>query len=724
MKWFLALAAVFFSTTLTAQTVSRMEKLSPEQKAAARHLKLTGKLSVTGNSDFRQLRDLCWQLQVADLSAADCEVIPANAFHSRRQLKQVSLPGNVRTIGTQAFFACRALRSIALPKSLKRVDDAAFSSCEGLEEVVIEGTPVLGEFAFARLKSLRTVRVLSAEPPVAAPSTFEGINHKQVRLIVPKGSELKYRKAPGWNRFFSTASATSGLCQPEKVLLPLPSTLQRLAGKPLNVLTNWTVLAAPELANEQAQANRILNELLPAAAHRKLAGKTTLHLLIDSTLQGGNEAYTLQVEANTVSIAGGGAAGVFYGLMTLEQLLRGNATAPCCAALPAMRIVDAPRTALRELMLDPCRIFIPFDELKAFVPEMARYKLNALHLHLVDDQAWRLEIKKYPKLIEWSSARVGMDDMLMPISGYYTQAQMRELVEFAARYHVQVIPEIEMPGHEVAAIHAYPELTCGAKQVPLRTVCGVSNELLCPGKESTFEFLNNVFDEVAATFSSPYIHLGGDEAGNPPLDCWTNCTDCQQLKRKLGIAGTDRSENWRLQQYLFDRVIDTLRTKHGKTPMFWYETDFKKVPEGCVIFAWRNGLTQEALNAAVANRSQIMLCPGEHCYFDYPMAPGDMPEVNWGMPVTSLRQTYALDPAWNMGNEFERNHLLGVAGTLWSECINTPERIYYQAYPRAMALAEVAWSEQVQRSWDDFVVRLTPTLRYCMRRGIPFSMKY
>ena len=724
MKWFLTLAASLLSATLAAHTISHMDRLTPEQKAAAHHLKLTGKLSVEGNSDFRQMRDLCWQLQTADLSAADCEVIPANAFHSRRQLEQVMLPGNVRTIGSQAFFACRSLRTLNLPKSLERVGDAAFSCCEELQEVVIEGSPVLGEFAFARLKGLRTMRVLSAEPPVATPSTFEGIDHKQVKLIVPKGAELKYRKATGWNSFFSAGRAASAICQPQKVLLPLPASLQLLEGKPLHVLTNWTVTASTELANECEQAKRILNELIPATSIRKLAGKTTLCLSLDSTLQGGHEAYTLQVNANDVQIKGATATGVFYGLMTLEQLLRGDATASCCEALPQMYIADAPRTALRELMLDPCRIFIPFDELKAFVPEMARYKLNALHLHLVDDQAWRLEIKKYPQLIERSSARMGMDDMLMPISGYYTQAQMRELVEYAARYHVQVIPEIEMPGHEVAAIHAYPELTCGAKQVPLRTVCGVSNELLCPGKESTFEFLNNVFDEVAATFSSPYIHLGGDEAGNPPLDCWTNCTDCQQLKRKLGITSTDRSENWRLQQYLFDRVINTLRTKHGKTPMFWYETDFKKVPEGCVIFAWRNGLTQEALDAAAANRSQVMLCPGEHCYFDYPMAQGDMPEVNWGMPVTSLRQTYDLDPAWNMGAAFEQNYVLGVAGTLWSECINSTERIYYQAYPRAMALAEVGWSKQQNRSWNDFVVRLTPTLRYCMRRGIPFSMKY
>ena len=217
------------------------------------------------------------------------------------------------------------------------------------------------------------------------------------------------------------------------------------------------------------------------------------------------------------------------------------------------------------------------------------------------------------------------------------------------------------------------------------------------------------------------VHLGGDEAGNPALDCWTNCRKCQALKRRLGITTTDRSENWRLQQYLFDRVIDTLRTRHGKTPMFWYETDFKEIQEGCVTFAWRNGLTKTAAEAAIANRARIMMCPAEHCYFDYPMHRGDMPEVNWGMPVTSLRQTYALDPAWGLGDDFERDNLLGVAGTLWSECINSPERIDYQAYPRALALAEAGWSLQANRSWSSFQMRLRPLLLDMRRRGTAFS---
>lgn len=723
MKRLLTLAMSLLSLSVAAQTVASMNELNAVQKAAATNVKLTGKLSTGGNSDFRQLRDLCYQLRSIDLGSADCEAIPNNAFHSRHVLEQVVLPENVRTIGSQAFFACTALNSIELPKTLTRVGDAAFSGCTKLRDITINGTPTLGEFAFARLSGLRTLRVNSAVPPVASASTFEGIDRKKVKLVVPRGSEMKYRRAEGWNRFFGTPDNDNRLCNPAEALVPVPAHLEMTGGNPLSVNRLWEVMAADGLANECVQAERLLRERLPKVKNPVIAGKATLTLGIDTSLAD-DEAYTLVVSEKGVTIQGRTARGVFYGLMTFDQLLRGNGTSACCESIPQLRIADQPRTHIRELMLDPCRTFIPFDELKAFVPEMARYKYNTIHLHLTDDQAWRIEIKKYPELTAQASARVGMDDMMVPISGYYTQKQMREFVDYAAQYHVQVVPEIEMPGHEVAAIHVFPELTCGAKQVPIRTTCGVSNELLCPGSEFTFEFLGNVFKELADIFPSPYIHLGGDEAGNPALNCWTDCPKCQALKRQLGITTTDRSENWRLQEYMFNRVIDTLRTKYGKTPMFWYETDFKKIQPGCVTFAWRHGLTKRALEAAVANNAKIMLCPGEHCYFDYPMAPGDMPEVNWGMPIIPLKRTYELDPAWGMGPDFEQNNLFGVAGTLWSECINTPERIYYQAYPRALALAEVGWSPVASRSWEGFLKRLSPVLKDMMRRGITFSMQY
>lgn len=720
-RFFLLSAAAIVSAAVSAQTVARMNDLKPEQKSMAVSLKLTGELSTTDNSDYRQLRDLCFQMRSVDLSEAQSTVVPNNAFHSRHQLEQIALPKVLKTIGSQAFFACDKLKGITIPSSVESIGEAAFSGCSSLEELTIEGTPRIGEYAFARLSGLKTVRVDSKTPPKADATAFYGLNRQNVKLIVPKGSEKAYRKATGWSLFFADAKTQYQVSVPSQCLVPFPEELNVLKGSAVKVQTAWNITAAEGLQNEATQARRILTERIGNIVNSRMRG-LQLNMSLDPTL-GDDEAYTLAVDAKGVTVKGKTARGVFYALMTLDQLLRGNGTSECVDAIPQLAISDKPRTHVRELMVDPARTFIPFDELKAFVPEMARYKLNAMHLHLVDDQAWRIEIKKYPQLTAQASSRWGQDDIQMPYKGYYTQEQMRELVKFAAEYHVEIVPEIEMPGHEVAAISVFPELTCHQRQVPVRTTCGVSNELLCPGSDFTYEFLGNVFKELVDIFPSKYIHLGGDEAGNPALDCWTDCPKCQALKQKLGIKTTDRSENWRLQGYLFDRMIELLRDKYGKTPMFWYESDFKKIQPGCVTFAWRSGQTKEALDVAVRNNARIMLCPGEHCYFDYPMSKGDMPEVNWGMPATTLKDAYSLDPAWGMDEKFEQNNLFGVAGTLWSECITTPERIYYQAYPRAIALAEVGWSQQKNRSWESFLTRVKPTIKDMMRRGITCSLE-
>ena len=581
--------AVFalLATSLSAQNVANMKDLNAEKKSAAINLKLTGTLTTTRNSDFRQLRDLCWQLRTLDLSEATCPVLPKNAFHSRHHLKSIILPNQLQEIGSQAFFACDNLQDVVIPKSVTKVGAAAFSGCKALKNITIDGTPELGEFAFANLEGVKVIKVNSKIPPKAASTAFSGMNMRGVKLVMPRGSEKLYRKAPGWNHFFGEVKQARAVCNPEACLIPTPMDLNVNAkAAPLQVAGNWKIVAADGLGNEQEHAERILKERVEQHKNLKKGEQLTMTLALDETLAD-NEAYTLNVQQKGVVIKGKTAAGVFYGLMTFDQLLRGDASKVGCDAIPQLTLKDQPRTHVRELMVDPCRIFVPYEDLKAFVPEMARYKLNMLHLHLVDDQAWTIEIKKYPRLTAEASSRWGMDDMLMPIKGYYTQEQMRDFVAYCAKYHIQVVPEIEMPGHEVAAISVYPELTCQGVQKPIRTTCGVSDELLCPGNDFTYEFLGNVFKELADIFPSEYIHLGGDEAGNPALDCWTYCPKCQALKKKLGITTTDRSENWKLQGYLFDKVIDLLRTQYHKTPMFWYETDFKMIQPGCVTFAWR-----------------------------------------------------------------------------------------------------------------------------------------
>ena len=458
--------AVFalLATSLSAQTVANMKDLKAEKKSAAINLKLTGTLTTTRNSDFRQLRDLCWQLRTLDLSEATCPVLPKNAFHSRHHLQSIILPNQLQEIGSQAFFACDNLQDVVIPKSVTKVGAAAFSGCKALKNITIDGTPELGEFAFANLEGVKVIKVNSKIPPKAASTAFSGMNMRGVKLVMPRGSEKLYRKAPGWNHFFGEVKQARSVCNPEACLIPTPMDLKVNAkAAPLQVAGNWKIVAADGLANEQEHAERILKERVEQHKDLKKGEQLTMTLALDETLAD-NEAYTLNVQQKGVVIKGKTAAGVFYGLMTFDQLLRGDASKVGCDAIPQLTLKDQPRTHVRELMVDPCRIFVPYEDLKAFVPEMARYKLNMLHLHLVDDQAWTIEIKKYPRLTAEASSRWGMDDMLMPIKGYYTQEQMRDFVAYCAKYHIQVVPEIEMPGHEVAAISVYPELTCQGVQ--------------------------------------------------------------------------------------------------------------------------------------------------------------------------------------------------------------------------------------------------------------------
>lgn len=669
--------------------------------ADAQNIKRSGLFRCGGwNDDFRQLRDLEWNMENLDLGEAECDSIRQNALHSRHRLKHVVLPTVLRIIGSQAFFACDSMESIVLPAGTERIESRAFGNCTGL----------------------RTLTCLAETPPLLAEDAFCGTDARKIRLTVPKGTEKAYKDAPGWRRFFARKERAIYEQSPEEpAIIPVPARLTCTGRGFMNTGDLGSITASPLLANERTRLKEVLADRLGIKKPRK--GKAGIILETDSSI-GRKEAYRLEISEKGIRITGADAAGVFYGIMTLDQLLIPEHEYGRIEKLRCLSIEDSPRTAMRELMVDPCRIFIPFDDLKGMVREMARYKMNALHLHLTDDQAWRIEIKKYPLLTEKGSFRIGMDDMQMPIGGFYTQEQMKDLVAYAARYHVEIIPEIEMPGHQIAAIHCYPRLTCGARELPIRTTCGVSDNLLCPGSDFTYEFLEDVFRELADVFTSEYVHLGGDEAGNPPLECWSGCSDCQALLKRI-MASADtipqpeaRNDNWRLQKYMFDRIIGFLHEELGKTPMFWYETDFREIQPGCIVFAWRHGLTAKAIDAAIRCNAKIMLCPGEHCYLDYPAAKGDMPEVNWGMPTTTLEQTYRLDPAWGYGADFEKHNLSGVAGTLWSECINSTERLYYMAFPRALALSEAGWSQQHNRDYAGFLMRLRRIARDMHRRGI------
>ena len=704
--FFLSLAFLFH-TTATGQslTVAHLNEVALEQMAKAQTITLTGQLAATapwsnrGGTDWRQLRDCCCALRHLDLSQATAEMVPANALHSRHHLQSVILPEGIKEIGSQAFFSCDSIEEITIPASVRLIGQSAFSQCRGLRKVVFEGSPEVENFAFAGCPALQDI-IVKVQRPDFAPLAFYGTRSIYEEDLIDLDT------LPG--KFH---------------LIPQPAVVRKANRLPLDWADLNGIKADKKLANEKKVLEALLRESTEYSGHSLAGTDGVATLTIDPSLPD-PEAYVLDADVGGLTIRGGSPAGVYWGIMTLRQLLLdSNGYGTRRYKLNAIHVEDQPRTHIREIMVDPSRTFIPFDDLKAIVPVLAQYKFNALHLHLSDDQAWRMEVKKYPLLTEVSSVRPAMDDMLTPSPGYYTQKQMKELVAWGEQHHVMIIPELEMPGHEVAAVHAYPRLTCGAKEAPLRTICGVSNELLCPGSAFTLQFLKDVLKEYADVFPCPYVHLGGDEAGQPPLGSWTECPDCQALKTRLGISPVNnRADNWRLQKYLFDEIITYLRDDLGKTPMYWYEPDFKEIQPGSVTFAWRGGQTDAAIDSALKNGVKVMLCPGDHCYFDYPMAPGDMPEVNWGMPTLSLKKAYALDPAFGRDAQFEKETLFGVAGTLWSESINTPERITYQLFPRGLALAEAGWSPADRRNYDDFLRRLRPHLNDLQRRGISVSL--
>ena len=422
---------------------------------------LLGKMANAQN--FRTLRDVKVNETVLDLSKTNCTVIPRNAMHSCHRLISLVLPTKLDSIGSQAFFAFDGIGGeVSFPATTRVVEASAFNGCRQLTGLNFGGSTRIGAFAFANCRGLREVRLSAVIPPVCADNAFDGIDLNRVKLIVPTQAKKAYRNALGWRNFFSHHE-TKNVCDPEHLLVPRPLKLEVYKTKPALQWKDVAGVEAPqELSNEKMQAERILGERTVYKKRHK-AGPM-VRLVLDKSLTN-DEAYTLQVNDKGITIKGRTPAAVFYGLMTLEQLCIGNGVSARSVKLPSLYIVDQPRTAIRELMVDPVRHFIPFNDLKGFIVEMARYKFNALHLHLVDDQGWRIEIKKYPELIEKASDRVGMDDMPERIRGYYTQDQMRELVRFASTYHVMVIPEIELPGHEVAAVHCFPQLSCAKKPV-------------------------------------------------------------------------------------------------------------------------------------------------------------------------------------------------------------------------------------------------------------------
>lgn len=452
--------------------------------------------------------------------------------------------------------------------------------------------------------------------------------------------------------------------------------------------------------------------------------KNTISLLIDSTLQG-KEHYKLNVNKNGITISGSTKSALFYGITTLSQILLGDITNTARQKIEHIEIDDTPRYAFRAIMLDPARHFIPVKEIKFFIAQMARFKFNILQLHLTDDQGWRIEIKSHPELTEKGAFRRQGASSQGPDNGYYTQEEIKEIIAYAAERGIEVIPELDIPGHSVAILAAHPELGCSFRHNDKKELGKTTNMMLCASNEEVYDIYNDIITEVAALFPSKRIHLGGDEAA--VKENWAKCSDCAKMMQEYGFENPSQ-----LMKPFFARILDTVRA-NGKEAILWCELDniwppaseyLFPYPSDVTLVTWRNALTPKCIELTQKHGHKLIMAPGEHAYLDYPQYPGDLPEFNnWGMPVTTLEKTYSLDPGYGLP-QTEQNHIQGVMGTLWAEAIKDINRLNYMAFPRSMAIAEAGWSSMQNRSWESFAKRIFPNIMDMMKSGVNLRVPF
>lgn len=421
----------------------------------------------------------------------------------------------------------------------------------------------------------------------------------------------------------------------------------------------------------------------------------------------GAEAYNLTVDKAGVRIAAGGGAGLFYGVQTLLQLLPARATAGA-VQVPFVQVQDQPAFGWRGGHLDVSRHFFSVAFIKKYIDLLAAYKLNTFHWHLTDDQGWRLEIKKYPKLTEVSAYRpetiVGAQQQIKkedfkydgtPYGGFYTQAQVKEVVAYAQQRYVTIVPEIEMPGHSVAILAAYPELACRPGPYTAWTMWGVNEDIVCPS-EATITFFENVLAEVSQLFPGRYVHIGGDEA---PKTRWKESPLVQEIMKREGFTDVEQVQGW------FNRRIEKYLASKGKKLIGWDEILEGGISPDATVMSWRG--EKGGIEAAKQNHDVVMT-PTTYVYLDYgqnpqPHSPYEPLMIGGYLPLSKV---YSYNPLPAELTAAQQKHILGVQANLWTEYVTTPEKAEYMLFPRMLAVSEVAWTPAAQRTYADFLPRL------------------
>ena len=499
----------------------------------------------------------------------------------------------------------------------------------------------------------------------------------------------------------------------QPAIVPLPQHMT-VAGPSFTVPVLLPILARDR--DEREIATFVAATLASRGVHTTLVARANgpvIRLsegLHDSRL--GVEGYRLDVDSSGVSIGANAGAGLFYGAQTLDQLLPvGNAP-----VVPGVHIVDWPRFRWRGIHLDVSRHFFGLGVVERYIDVAARYKLNIFHWHLTDDQGWRFPVPRYPRLTTVGGCRegsqVGGEGSTQTdgqrYCGAYTAQQIRDVVAFARRRYVTIVPEIEMPGHSVEALAAYPWLGCGTGPYRVRELWGISSQIFCP-TEPTFHFIDAVLAEVARLFPGPYIHIGGDEV---PKEAWATSPAVAALRHRERLHTLDAVQGY------FTRRVERIARKYGRRIVGWDEILGSSVTSSAVVMAWHG---EDAARKAAHHANSVVMCPDPPLYFDaYQGKPDDEPLAIGGLTTTEMVYTYEPIPGGWTGSQSQS--MLGVQANLWTEYVPTASHLFYMLLPRALALAEVAWTPRALKNYDGFTRRLAPQLAHFQREGVNFRV--
>ena len=512
-------------------------------------------------------------------------------------------------------------------------------------------------------------------------------------------------------------------------VIPLPQSISYTHQKPFE-LDAQTVITYPQddaLLQRNAQ---FLASYLKEITGLTLATEPNMNrgkvIRLKTDLKKPNqEAYQLTVASEQITIDGASPAGVFYGIQTLRKSI--DVTEPKSLAFPTAVIDDAPRFAYRGMHFDVSRHFFTVDFIKQYIDILALHNLNKFHWHLTDDQGWRIEIKKYPRLTEVGSTRKEtlIGHLLKdkphqfdgkPYGGFYTQEQIKEIVKYAQDRYITIIPEIDIPGHTLAVLTGYPELGCTGKDYAVGTKWGVFDDVLCAGNEASYEFLEGVFDEITELFPSKYIHIGGDEC---PKTRWKECPKCQAKIKALGLKGDgEHTAEQKLQGYVVSRVEQFLKKK-GREVIGWDEIlEGDNISQDAIVMSWRG---TEGGIAAAQRHNRAIMTPHYSLYFDYNQGEDPSKEplsIGEYLPVKKVYDYEPIDPKLTPE---QGKYILGAQANLWTEYIASPAHAQYMLLPRLAALAEVEWTAPEKKNYADFLKRLGNLLSYYQKEGYHYA---